>query len=451
MRSDFPALTGTGNGDGKQMTTLSQMYKQKAKSGSEITTKKTYMVPYSELYLEPGDNIRPLNQEWAEHMRDLWIAGADLPPLSVTVTEKGVRVDDGQHRYVGAGMAIEAGTNIIRIECRDFIGTELERLAHQAGSNDSLPITPIQRAQQYNRARKQGYEIAEISRAFHRSVSDIESHLQLLSSGEVLIGMVEAGEVAPTTAVALSREHGPKAGAVAEQKLAEAKASGKKKLTKSAAMPQFSAVKARRLVELLAAFDFTDDGYTAPDDVYLEAMGILAEYREKHGQRGQPQPAVKPSEPEANDEYLPLNKQEIIDHSGVAVWACAAAAFGEKDEYTFNESKYAHTWAADSVEAPQVVTIPADAIQRALGLIEQHDSSSALREWVDKTYTDEGQREDMFDRFLTVYQENRAAIKSVPAYLSLLQCTLSVSWTNIRSLRAAVQQAIAELARKAND
>ncbi|MBK0032725.1 chromosome partitioning protein ParB [Erwinia sp. S43] len=427
------------------MTTLSQMYKQKAKSGSEITTKKTYMVPYSELYLEPGDNIRPLNQEWAEHMRDLWIAGADLPPLSVTVTEKGVRVDDGQHRYVGAGMAIEAGTNIIRIECRDFIGTELERLAHQAGSNDSLPITPIQRAQQYNRARKQGYEIAEISKAFHRSVSDIESHLQLLSSGEVLIGMVEAGEVAPTTAVALSREHGPKAGAVAEQKLAEAKASGKNRLTKSAAMPQFSAAKARRLVELMAAFEFTDDGYTAPDEVYLEAMGILAEYREKHGQ---PQPEVKPSTPEADDEYLPLTKQDIIDHSGVAVWACAAAAFGEKDEYTFNESKYAHTWAADSVENPQVVTIPADAIQRALDLIEQHDSSSALREWVDKTYTDEGQREDMFDRFLTVYRENRTAIKSVPAYLNLLQCTLSSSWSNIRTLRLAIRQAIYELTDK---
>ncbi|MFV9074653.1 DNA-binding protein, partial [Serratia fonticola] len=175
------------------MTTLSQLYKQKEKNGTGTTVKKTFMVPYDELYLEPGDNMRPLNQEWAEHMRDLWIAGADLPALTVTVTEKGVRIDDGQHRYVGAGMARKLGTDVSRIECKDFVGTELERLAHQDGSNNSLPVTPVQRAKQYNRAKNLGYTIAEISQAFHRSISDIEMHLQLLSSGDVLISMVESG------------------------------------------------------------------------------------------------------------------------------------------------------------------------------------------------------------------------------------------------------------------
>ncbi|MFV9039672.1 DNA-binding protein, partial [Serratia fonticola] len=175
------------------MTTLSQLYKQKEKNGTGTTVKKTFMVPISELYLEPGDNMRPLNHEWADHMRDLWIAGADLPALTVTVTEKGVRIDDGQHRFVGALMAKELGTDVSRIECKDFVGTELERLAHQDGSNNSLPVTPVQRAKQYNRAKNLGYTIAEISQAFHRSISDIEMHLQLLSSGDVLISMVESG------------------------------------------------------------------------------------------------------------------------------------------------------------------------------------------------------------------------------------------------------------------
>ncbi|QNQ52592.1 DNA-binding protein [Serratia liquefaciens] len=266
------------------MATLSQHYKQKDKNGTGTTVKKTYMVPFEELYLEEGDNIRPLNVEHAEKMRDLWIAGADLPALSVTVTEKGVRINDGQHRFAGAGLAREMGTDIPRIECKDFIGTELERLAHQAGSNDGLAVTPIQRARHYNRAKNHGHSIPEIAKAFHRSVADVESHLQLLSSGDVLISMVESGEVAATTAVALSREHGAKAETVAVEGLAKAKAAGKKKLTKSDAMPQFNAGKARRLVELLCDASLERTGETdylsLSDGTADEVVRIIAEYRQ---------------------------------------------------------------------------------------------------------------------------------------------------------------------------
>jgi len=351
-----------------------------------------------------------------------------------------VRVDDGQHRLVGAGMAIAAGTDIPRIECKDFVGTELERLAHQAGSNDSLQITPIQRATQYNRARKRGYEIAEIAKAFHRSVSDIESHLQLLSAGPEIIGMVESGEMASTTAVALTREYGPQAGTVATEQMAKAKAAGKKKLTKSAAMQQFSTKKARRLVELMAAFEFSDDGYKAPDEVYLEAMGILAEYREKHGA-----PVQASAEGETLETKLPLLKEDIISQSGVKTWACAAAAFGDKAEFTFSESKYAHSWASDSLEHPEFVVVPADTIRKAVELVAAYSSTDELRAFVDKHYADEATREDMFQRFSQVYEENRNFTPTASDFLRLLNCTLSSTWANVRELRAAVKSAIKEL------
>ncbi|MBK0003150.1 chromosome partitioning protein ParB [Erwinia sp. S38] len=427
------------------MSSLSIVHKNREESATDIVPRKTYFAGLKEFYVEPGYNVRDIDQDHVREFRDAFIAGEEVPALIVQVTEQGLKIIDGHHRYYGAVMATEEGHEVARLECKDAKGTEADRIALMVTSSQGRALLPLERAGAYQRLKNQGWENFEIAKKVKRSVADVEHHLQLLECGDELIGMVKAKEVSATTAVSMSREFGTKAGAVATEKLAEARASGKKKLTKAVAIPQFNAGKARRLVELMAVFDFTDDGYTAPDDVYLEAMGILAEYREKHGQ---PQPTVKPSEPEASDEYLPLSKQDIIDHSGVAVWACAAAAFGEKDEYTFHESKYAHTWAADSVENPQVVTIPADAIQRALDLIDQHDSSSALREWVDKTYTDEGQREDMFDRFLTVYRENRTAIKSVPAYLSLLQCTLSASWSNIRTLRLAIRQAIYELTDK---
>lgn len=264
------------------MTTLSQLYKQKEKNGTGTTVKKTFMVPIEELYLEEGSNIRPVDQEHAEYMRDCWIDGSDLPPLSVEVTEKGIKVIDGQHRFIGAQLAIAMGHSIPRIECKDFIGTELDKLAHMAKSSQGKPITPIQRAGAYNRARNQNHTPAEIAKAFGRSIADVELHLQLLSSGEVLIGMVESGEVAASTAVALSREHGPKAASVATKGLARAKAAGKSKLTKSAAMQHFSARKARRMMELLVD---ASEGTAGPEFIHIplgvkdEIFRIITEYR----------------------------------------------------------------------------------------------------------------------------------------------------------------------------
>ena len=63
--------------------------------------------------------------------------------------------------------------------------------------------------------------------------------------------MVKVGEIAATTAVALTREHGAHASAIANSQLNKAKAAGKKKITRSDAIPLFSAKDARRLVELL--------------------------------------------------------------------------------------------------------------------------------------------------------------------------------------------------------
>lgn len=91
-----------------------------------------------------------------------------------------------------------------------------------------------------------------IAKKVKRSLSDVDYHLHLLTCGEELISMVRAGEVSPTTAVALSREHGSQAASVAVRQMDKARASGKSKLTRSAALPQFSAAKARQFLQIVA-------------------------------------------------------------------------------------------------------------------------------------------------------------------------------------------------------
>lgn len=419
------------------MTSLSVVHKNRDESATDIVPRKTYFAGLKEFYVEPGYNVRDIDQAHVEEFRDAFILGEEVPALVVQVTEQGLKIIDGHHRYYGALLATEAGTEVARLECKDAKGTEADRIALMVTSSQGRSLLPLERAGAYQRLMNQGWTEAEIAKKVKRSVADIEHHLQLLEVGDTLIGMVRSGEVAATTAVSLSREHGTKAGAVAEEKMAEAKAAGKKKLTKAAAIPQFNAGKARRLVELMAAFEFSDDGYKAPDEIYLEAMGILAEYREKHVV-----PAQASAEGETLETKLPLMKEDIISHSGVEAWACAAAAFGDKAEFTFSESKYAHSWASDSLEKPEFVVVPAATIRKAVELVAANTSTDGLRTWVNERYSDELTREEMFERFSQVFQENRKDVSTVPEFLKLLEYTLSATWQNIRTLRAAVKSAI---------
>lgn len=233
------------------MTTLSKIYDNKSKTETNITTRKTYLLGVDELYVEIGYNIREIDQTHVEEFRDAYIAGEQVPPLAVQVTEQGIKIIDGHHRYYGAKLAQEAGYDI-RLECKDFIGSEADRIAFMVTSSQGRALEPLERAAAYQRLINQGWEQAQIAKKVKRSITDVENHLSLLTSGDELIALVKNKEVAATTAVALVREHGASAGRVAKTELEKVKAAGKKKLTKAAAMTQFSAKQTRQLVELLA-------------------------------------------------------------------------------------------------------------------------------------------------------------------------------------------------------
>ncbi|ALV91532.1 MULTISPECIES: ParB/RepB/Spo0J family partition protein [Pantoea] len=264
------------------MSNLLQVYKNKDDSNTNITVRKTYLLGVDELYIEPGNNVREIDQTHVEEFRDAYIAGEHVPPLTVQVTGQGVKVIDGHHRWNGAKLAQEAGY-AIRLECKDFVGNEADRIAYMVTSSQGRALEPLERAAAYQRLINQGLEPAEIAKKVKRSVADVDHHLALLTTGDELIGMVKRNEVAATTAVALSREHGAKAGTIAAEGLAKAKASGKKKLTRAAAIPQFSATRARRLVELLAGAESFPHGDASAlelsQQVEFEVLAILEEYR----------------------------------------------------------------------------------------------------------------------------------------------------------------------------
>jgi len=265
------------------MSSLSLYYKGKEKNGTDTTVRKTFLVPLSELYVEPGYNVRDIDQQHVEEFRDAFIAGEFVPPLAVQVTGDRVKIIDGHHRYHGALMATKAGHEIPRLECKDFTGTEADRIAFMVTSSQGKPLTALERAAAYQRLSNQGWSVSEIASKVKRSVADVDHHLQLLTCGDELITMVKTGEVAATTAVALAREHGANAGAIATEQMGKAKAAGKKKLSRSAAIPLFSAAKARRLAELLVGAEMSGEAGNAhlvlAEGTAEEVGQIIADYR----------------------------------------------------------------------------------------------------------------------------------------------------------------------------
>jgi ParB family chromosome partitioning protein len=478
------------------MSTLSQYYKQKEQNGTGTTVKKTFMVPFEELYTVEGEQGRPLNKEHAEKMCELWMSGTDLPALLVEVTERGVKIIDGQHRHYGAHLAREKGHQIPRIECKDFIGTPLEKLAIQTGSSEGLQITPIERAINYNKAKNQGHSIQEIAKAFHRSVTDVENHLQLLSSGETLLGMVNSGEVSATTAMELSKKHGPAAGRIASEQFEKAKAEGKKKLTRSAAIVSPAKLREKIRAEHAAWSQetFGDVGpigplkhlakeameaAEAPDDLseWADLQFLLWDAMRRAGiteeelnaamelklsvnkarnwpepKDGEPREHLKAdseepvqSEKDYGDD-LPLLKHEILEQSGVEVWACVIAAFKMKAEYTYSESKWAHTWAADSVENPTCVTVPAETIASAVRLIKQHQDDLELKLWLSEKHDDADVAAEQLMRFSAVLSEIRQDQPcTVQEFIALVEQTNRDCWTNIRMLRQAVREVVGQM------
>lgn len=436
------------------MSTLARIYDDKKNSDTDITTRKTYLLGVDELYVETNYNIRDIDQTHVEEFRDAFIAGEHVPPLAVKVTEKGIKIIDGHHRYYGAKLAQEAGYTL-RLECKDFVGSEADSVAFMVTSSQGRALLPLERAAAYQRLVNQGLEPAEIAAKVKRSITDVEQHLQLLTVGEPLIEMVKSGEVAATTAVALQREHGVKASSVAQEQMQKAKAAGKKKLTKTDAMPQFSAAQARKLAELIAKHSQTeqsDEGaritLTFETDLQAaELMDIILIAKEHYGvtQSVSEQPAPVKTENGDGDD-LPLLKHEILEQSGVEAWACVIAAFKMKAEYTYNESKYAHTWAADSVENPTCVTVPAETIAKAVRLIKEHHDDLELKLWVSEQYDDPELAKEQLQRFSAVLIDVRQDRPcTVQEFIALVEQTNRDCWTNIRMLRQAVREVVGQM------
>ncbi|MBZ7265224.1 DNA-binding protein [Klebsiella oxytoca] len=261
---------------------LGQYYKSEE---TGTTVKKTYQVPLNEIYIEPGYNVREINQDHVIEFRDAFIAGEFVPPLAVEVTENGVKVIDGHHRYKGALAACEAGHEIARLECKDFTGSEADKIAFMITSSQGMPLSPVERGLAYLRLSNQGWSNGEIAKKVKRSESDIIQHMQLMECSPYVQKLVREGRLNYALAIELHRKHGIRTDSAVAKMMEKAEGSGKKKITRAVAQPQFPAKKARRFTELFKEAEITGEGeficLRVPAALHEEIDSLLSEIREE--------------------------------------------------------------------------------------------------------------------------------------------------------------------------
>src|SRR5690606_27567117 len=127
--------------------------------------------------------------------------------------------------------------------------------------------------------------------------------------------------------------------------------------------------------------------------------------------------------------------------SGIKAWACVRAVFGDKEEYTFKESKFAHVWASDNVSQPTVVMVSAGDIAVAEVLIADKSVQLAVSEWLDLNYAEnDPDKADMQERLHIAGMEaiNEYGM-AIPTFLDVIKEMDPAARCNIRTIRVTLK------------
>ncbi|KUQ14617.1 phage N-6-adenine-methyltransferase [Klebsiella aerogenes] len=195
----------------------------------------------------------------------------------------------------------------------------------------------------------------------------------------------------------------------------------------------------------IAIFDKTWRGehFSYIDRVELEAKGRASMALAQFAVGKQAQPVETKTIPKtAVETEIPLQQLAILDQSGIQAWACVVAAFGDKPEYTFAESKFGHTWAADSVDKPEITPVHPDVIAKAQSLIAYKNSLEALVGWLnDEEFESDAARSETIERMSSVFSEFADECK-VTDFIVIVANLEKSNWFNSRVIRNHVRKNI---------
>ncbi|HDR9174240.1 TPA: pyridoxal phosphate biosynthetic protein PdxJ [Burkholderia vietnamiensis] len=214
-----------------------------AAAAAGATSADLWMVPYGQLHYDPSDNIRPVDPEWVTHLTALIIEngydkGSPLHCYARKVDGKDLLfVYKGQHRYLAAGKAIEAGKDIgkIPVVVRDAkTVNRAEMVIDGYLSNNGKPSSPLDLAAAVAELRDiHGMALAAICKRLNVTDQTIRDVGLLERAPVELHQLIRNGQCTGTLAIEQIRLHGgDKALERIVSGLSKAKEAGKGKVTR---------------------------------------------------------------------------------------------------------------------------------------------------------------------------------------------------------------------------
>lgn len=263
---------------------MSNSFKKMTTSGVIKRLHHGMFISIDDIHIQPGFNrrdddetTRRANDELFEYL----VNGGTVPPLEVYERDEGgVWIVEGHRRYSCYLRCRDAGKPVNQIHIIPFRGNDIERKARVMTSNRQLALSDMAKAGVIRDLTAFNLTTQEIARYVHLSVPTVEKLMTLGMANHDVQQAVKSGDVALSAAVERVKEFGEKAGEVLEQDKAAAAAAGKKKVTRSFIAPEISVKKARRLVELVALANISEEGAITLDGLQLaELLEIIDEHK----------------------------------------------------------------------------------------------------------------------------------------------------------------------------
>jgi len=185
---------------------------QKAEDPNLVGDTKLFWLAPDIVEEEEGFNLRdydrPDTVAHIERLAAAWANGDQMPPLEVKVRDGRCFVRDGHCRLRAAKLANSRGADVRRLSVIELKGSDDVASIRLLTSNDSLKLTPIQRARGYQRLRNSGWEILEIAKEVKTSDTNVRETMRLLSLPQEAQSMIEDGIINAQFALKLFRTHG---------------------------------------------------------------------------------------------------------------------------------------------------------------------------------------------------------------------------------------------------
>lgn len=168
---------------------LAKMDKEQARRRDQI------MVSPDVIAIETGFNVRGValseDEYWAqdkvvEHILAIsyaYEAGDYVPPLVVQFRREDQKavIRDGHHRYKAILLAVERGADIKFVNVTEFKGDEKKQQLLMLKSSNSIALSPVERAEIYNRLYEWGNNHEEIAQQVGMSTAHVHQYMKLYS------------------------------------------------------------------------------------------------------------------------------------------------------------------------------------------------------------------------------------------------------------------------------